>query len=207
MRRADWPGVLGSLASGLVGALLGLLGGGALAWESRTTLPQTAPVVLDAKLMDPQGRVRRFRSDILGRGPTLVSFTYLGCKAQCPVSDLITGQVETLLERAGRSDASIVTLTLDPTGRVADLQTHAELIGAGPRRTLFGGDLIETAPLLDGLGVRFGTLEDHSLFFLVFDARGRFVSRVEFKDATAERLIERLDAAAASSGSTASRGP
>lgn len=164
-------------------------------WESRAALAAAAPVALDARLTDPHGRVVRFRSDILERGPTLVTFTYLGCNAQCPISDVIAGGVETLLERSGRSEARIVTLTLDPTVRAANLRTHAELIGTGPRRTLLGGDLLETAPLLEGLGVRFGSLDDHALFFLIFDASGRFESRVELADATPESLVARLEAA------------
>lgn len=196
----DATGLLVGLPAGLRASLTAcLLAGPCAAWtsevragETRAAMVVLPPVVTDAELFDATGRTVRFRRDVLGQGVTLVTFTYRGCVTLCPLSDVIAEHVEALLEKAGAGDVRIVTLTLDPSGDPVELRRHAEQIGMSPRRMLLSGDLRETAPLLDGLGAPFGTLENHRLFFLIFDAKGRFVDRVALDKAVPEDIAARL---------------
>ncbi|KMO40811.1 hypothetical protein VQ02_07040 [Methylobacterium variabile] len=150
------------------------------------------PVVLDAELRGTDGRPVRFRRDVLGQGVTLVSFTFIGCRVQCPISDLQVTQVEDGLAAKGRGDVRLVTLTLDPDNRPEDLRRHAEQFAPGASRRFLTGSFAELIPLLDGLGMQFGSVSDHAFFFLLFDRRGRFVARIDGTDATPERLIAAL---------------
>lgn len=144
-----------------------------------TVLAEEAPVLLDRWLTDA-GRVRRrFRGEVVGRRPTILSFTYSACGATCPVSDLVMGAVEDLLVQGGRRDVSLATLTLDPLMDTPErLRAHAAKVGAGPLRRFYTGHPADVFAVLDGLGVRFGRLEDHATSFLVFDAQGRLLRRL-----------------------------
>lgn len=150
------------------------------------------PVVLDAELRGTDARPVRFRRDVLGQGVTLVSFTFIGCRVQCPISDLHVTQVEDALAAKGRSDIRLVTLTLDPDNRPEDLRRHAEQFAPGPSRRFLTGSFAELIPLLDGLGMQFGSVSDHAFFYLLFDPGGRFVARIDGTEATPERLVAAL---------------
>ncbi|GJD65682.1 SCO family protein, partial [Methylobacterium frigidaeris] len=151
-----------------------------------------APVVIDAELRGTDGSAVRFRRDVLGQGVTLVSFTFIGCRVQCPISDLRVTQVEDALAARGRGDIRLVTLTIDPDNRPEDLRRHAESFAPGPSRRFLTGSFGELIPLLDGLGMSFGSVSDHAFFFLVFDRTGRFVARIDGDEATPERLVAAL---------------
>lgn len=140
---------------------------------------EDAPVAVDRWLVDT-GRVRRrFRSEIVGPRPTIVSFTYSACGTICPVSDLVMGAVEESLARSARRDVALATLTLDPlTDTPERLRAHAAKVGAGPLRRFYTGTPADVYAVLDGLGMRFGRPEDHAAFFLVFEAGGRVGRRV-----------------------------
>ncbi len=140
---------------------------------------EDAPVVVDRWLVDDTRARRRFRGEVVGQRPTIVSFTYSACGATCPISDLVMGAAEDLLARSGRRDVLLATLTLDPlTDTPERLRAHAARVGAGPLRRFYTGNPADVFAVLDGLGIRFGPIEDHATFFLVFDARGRLVRRL-----------------------------
>lgn len=140
---------------------------------------EEAPVIVDRWLTDMNRNRRRFRGAIVGQRPTIVSFTYSACGAICPVSDVIMGAVEDNLAQSRRKDIALVTLTLDPiTDTPERLQAHATRVGAGPLRRFYTGPPVDVFAVLDGLGLRFGPIEDHTTFFLVFDARGKLLRRL-----------------------------
>lgn len=165
----------------------------ALSTGGRIAAP--APVVLDAELRGTDGRVVRFKRDVLGRAVTLVSFTFVGCRVQCPISDTYVTQVEDQLDAKGRADIRLVTLTIDPDNRSEDLRRFAAQFNPGPSRRFLTGSFQELIPLLDGLGMQFGSVSDHTLFFLVFDKNGRFIMRLDEAEATPDRLTAALLAA------------
>ncbi|WP_375459506.1 SCO family protein [uncultured Enterovirga sp.] len=160
--------------------------------EETARLAAPPPIVVEARLEDHRGRSQRFRRDVLGKALTLVSFTFVGCTVQCPISDTYMTLVEDELTRAGRQDVRLVTLTINPDNRPDDLKAHAAQFDPGPFRLFLTGGFSELMPLLDGLGMRFGSASDHPFFYLVFDARGGFIGRVEEKDASPEVLLARL---------------
>lgn len=135
---------------------------------------EEAPVALDRVLVDAGRARRRFRGDVVGPGPVIVSFTYSACGTVCPVSDLVMGAVEDALARDGRRDVALATLTLDPlTDTPERLRAHAATLGAGPLRRFYTGAPADVYAVLDALGMRFGRFEDHAAFFVVFGADGR----------------------------------
>lgn len=157
-----------------------------------TTARAPDPVVIDALLSDTEGRPVRFRRDVLSRGVTLVSFTFVGCRVQCPISDTYVTQLEDELAAKGRADIRLVTLTIDPDNRPEDLRRFAEQFAPGPSRTFLTGRFQELIPLLEGLGMTFGSVSDHPLFFLIFDRQGRYVARWDEAEATPARLLPAL---------------
>ncbi|SFU46096.1 protein SCO1/2 [Methylobacterium sp. 174MFSha1.1] len=178
-------------------AILALAGLTALSTPSRSAPIEgraraADPVVIDAELLGTDGRAVRFRRDVLGRGVTLVSFTFIGCRVQCPISDQRVTEVEDALAARGRGDIRLVTLTIDPNNQPEDLRRHADAFAPGPARRFLTGSFGELIPLLDGLGLSFGSMTDHDFFFLLFDREGRFVGRIEGLEATAERLAAAL---------------
>jgi protein SCO1/2 len=168
-------------AGAVIGAAAGLFEAAHAEPEAvrEAVLAEEAPVVLDRWLVDA-GRVRRrFRGEVVGQRPIILSFTYSACGATCPISDLVMGAAEDLLARSGRRDVLLATLTLDPlTDTPERLRAHAARVGAGPLRRFYTGNPADVFAVLDGLGIRFGPIEDHATFFLVFDARGRLVRRL-----------------------------
>lgn len=170
-RRRAWTGAAACTA---VLAVLYMPGRAETPPRVEGTAVEEAPVAVDRWLVDAT-RVRwRFRSEVVGLRPTIVSFTYSACGATCPVSDLIMGAVEETLTRNGRQDIALATLTLDPlTDTPERLRAHAAKVGAGPLRRFYTGTPANVYAVLDGLGMRFGRPEEHAAFFLVFEAGGR----------------------------------
>ena len=141
--------------------------------SAETIATEETPVVLDRWLVDELGQRRRFRGEIVGTRATVLSFSYTGCGAICPVSDLVMGELENTLRRTGRGDVALATLTLDPlTDTPERLRAHAERLGAGPLRRFYTGAPADMFAVLDGLGMRFGRLDEHATFFLVFARDG-----------------------------------
>ena len=156
---------------------------------------EDAPVALDRWLVDAARVRRRFRGEVVGLRPTVVSFTYSACGATCPVSDLVMAAVEDALVRSGRQDVALATLTLDPlTDTPERLRAHAAKVGAGPLRRFYTGAPADVYAVLDGLGMRFGRPEDHAVFFLVFEAGGRAGRRMP-SSAGPEELLAAVGAA------------
>ena len=141
--------------------------------SAETIATEETPVVLDRWLVDEHGQRRRFRGDIVGARVTVLSFSYTGCGAICPISDLVMGELEDTLRRTGRGDVALATLTLDPlTDTPERLRAHAEWLGAGPLRRFYTGAPADMFAVLDGLGMRYGRLDEHASFFLVFARDG-----------------------------------
>ena len=140
---------------------------------------EEAPIAVDRWLVDAARVRRRFRGEVVGLRPTIVSFTYSACGATCPVADLVMDAVEETLARNGRQDVALATLTLDPlTDTPERLRAHAAKVGAGPLRRFYTGTPADVYAVLDGLGMRFGRPEDHAVFFLVFEAGGPAARRM-----------------------------
>jgi protein SCO1/2 len=148
----------------------------------------------DRTLMDTDRRPVRFRRDAVGSGPAVISFTFTGCRALCPASDLVMNALEALLAAKKRREVRLVTLTIDPGSDTPDkLAAYATQVDSGPRRLWLTGDLGEMGEVLDGLGMPAGSLDAHEFFFVVVGADGRRSRRVPGERIGAEGLLGEVD--------------
>ncbi|WP_196804842.1 SCO family protein [Methylopila sp. M107] len=147
-------------------------------------------------LADHEGRRVSF-ADLLGRGPFILSFSYLNCPSQCPTSDLVMGQASQAAA-ARRPELRFVTLTLDPErDDVAALGKQHEALGSPANWLWATGDPGPMRRLLRTLGVEPGPLEAHGVQFLVGSgASGKMTRTTGLPDDAVDllALAERYDA-------------
>jgi protein SCO1/2 len=124
---------------------------------------------------------------------TILSFTYSGCSTVCPVSDVIMAQVEKLTRKRPAADVRLVTITIDPANDTPHkLARHAARLGSDPRRIWLTGDFVSVRSVLDGLGMQFGSLDEHGSFFLLIAPRSNKVLRMRGQPSP-QRLVQALD--------------
>ncbi|WP_298960555.1 SCO family protein [uncultured Methylobacterium sp.] len=154
-------------------ALLVLLPVAARAAE--TPLTARGARLVDRPLVDAQGRRHRFLTDLIARGPVLLSFTFTGCRALCPPMDVIMDRVAGRLREGGGSPVRLATLTLDP---LTDTPAHLRRERAepfDPDRLFLTGAPDDVFAVLDGLGIEGGANQDHDSVVLLIEAGGRRV--------------------------------
>ncbi|MCE7027733.1 SCO family protein [Jiella avicenniae] len=122
---------------------------------------------LEARLVDTSGKATGL-SELLGERSFILSFSYLDCPEQCPVSDLVMHKLALDL---GGSPAmpSLVTLTLDPENDSHDrLAAHHADFGSPANWHWATGRPAEVHGLLRRLGVETGApLAEHDVMFFV----------------------------------------
>jgi cytochrome oxidase Cu insertion factor (SCO1/SenC/PrrC family) len=132
---------------------------------------------VDRALVDTKGASVRFVRDVIARKATVISFTYLGCAAQCPAIDLTIDEVVGRLGGGAPDAPQFVTLTIDPFNDRPDrLAERADAMH--PARRFLSGEPLEVVTVLDALGMTFGRIEDHELVVLVVARGGRTVRRL-----------------------------
>lgn len=158
---------------GIVAALLLSGGAGTVdAQETRTATTQRAVRLSDRSLVDTNGVPRRFVSEILARGPVLVSFTFTGCTAFCPAADVVMDDVAERLKRRNPGGVRLITLTLDPLTDTPEQLRRERAAFLHPDRTFLTGQPDDVWAVLDGLGVEGGSRQDHDLAFLLIGRGG-----------------------------------
>jgi protein SCO1/2 len=152
-----------------------------------------APILFaDRVLIGTDGEPVRFRGDIIGAGPTVISFTFTGCQSICPVADIVMTDVEQSI--AGSNQVRLVTITLDPlTDSPQRLARHASAIGSVGRQWLTG-EPHAVFDVLEGLGMQFGSLDEHASFFVVVNGAGTDATRVPEVTSGAQEILEALGA-------------
>ncbi|MGE3916461.1 MAG: hypothetical protein AB7F78_12270, partial [Hyphomicrobiaceae bacterium] len=70
------------------------------ATAQRAPAPASAMTVAGVELVDTLGQKVDLRGVVTGATPSVISFTYLGCRSICPTSDLVMDQVARLLEES-----------------------------------------------------------------------------------------------------------
>jgi protein SCO1/2 len=170
---------------------LALLAGAISAHAVEAVVSYPKVTIANRKVLNLDGKELRFREDVIGPGPAIVSFTYMGCQSVCPVSDLVMNAVEGALGRAARGAPRLVTLTIDPLNDTRErLAARAAEIGSGPARVWLTGDYREVYEVLEGLGIQFGSLEEHEAFFLVIGQGRKHIARVPLSKADPEFLLQ-----------------
>jgi protein SCO1 len=146
-----------------------------------TGVISAAPSVIeDALLLTAQGQRIRLKNLLKSRRVTVISLTYTGCQAICPTSDLLMNALVDEAQAAGETDIGFVTLTLDPFSDTPEaLKRRAAEIGAGESRVWLTGDPSPVFTVLDGLGVRFGRIEDHTASYFISNSDGSKTLRVD----------------------------
>lgn len=131
---------------------------------------------------------------VRGSRKTVLSFTFSSCSTVCPVSDIIMHQVDKLSRDRGAADLRLITITIDPAADTPHkLAKHAAKLGPAPRRTWLTGDHRSVLDVLDGLGMQFGSLDEHGAFFLVFAPQKNKVVRMRGAPSP-RRLLEVAEA-------------
>lgn len=113
-----------------------------------------------ATLLDQEGRSVDLAQELQAtETPAVLSFSYLGCKTICPA---IEHEMQRL-DAALRPDVRIFTLTLNPLDDTVErLSARAKERGASGRWRFLTGEAADVYRLLDRLGVRVDSLDEHS---------------------------------------------
>lgn len=177
------------LALGLALAAVNLLSMPSIAQRLAAAPSLTKIRFMPNELVTSKGEVVRLPVLVSGRQPTIISFTYSGCRSVCPLSDIIMGQVEKLSASRGGVAPRLITITLDPANDTPQrLATRAGKIGAGPGRMWLTGGYVAVRSVLDGLKMEYGSLEAHPGFFLVVAPGGKDAVRIDGQPAPQKLL-------------------
>lgn len=176
-----------------LGGLCAVLSAAALVLPQAVTAQAERYGLSNAEVVDQSGQKQRFNRDILGDRVVIVSFTWLGCRTVCPITDRIMQATQE--EMAGREQRyRMVTLTLSPlTDTPARMAQRAREFNAGDEWFWLSGDFHEMRNILAGLNALEANLTEHPPAFLVIDGRRNVVARLEGAPRPGQ-LIARADA-------------
>lgn len=176
---------------------------GAIRAAFLSVVVQVSPAVAETlrldgtELVTSQGETVAFDADLFGRGATIVSFTYTGCRSVCPTADLTMEFLAKGISDA-RLDVGLLTFTIDPiTDQPETLERRRVDVGGAPNRTWITGDPRAVHRVVTAMGMEFQSVEEHPAFFLAIGRNGSPVYRILERDADPETLLQRAAAAAA----------
>lgn len=160
----------------------------------------TQVTLVDAPLVDQDGRAVRFTADVVGDRIVVMDFVFTRCTTVCPVLSGILARLQADLGDA--PDVALVSVSIDPRHDTPDrLLETARKHGAGPRWTWVGGAPEEVEKVLKGLGAYTPDFRRHTPMVLVGDGRtGQFRRLVGFPS-RAQILAQVDDLRAARRGS------
>jgi protein SCO1/2 len=135
--------------------------------------PSTVQVrVPDVALVDPTGRERKLKSEVMGERVVVVNFVFTTCTTVCPVSSAIFAQLQERLGAQLGRDVQLVSITLDPQRDTpARLKAYASKVGASPGWTWLTGRKDVVDGVLKSFGAYTTRPEDHPAMMLVGSAR------------------------------------
>lgn len=158
--------------------LLSLLAAGPAVSQGQSIAAPRVARILDRPLVDTTGTRLRLLSDLVGKGPILMSFTFTGCQALCPAADMVMDDVAERLKTRQSGRVRLVTLTLDPLTDTPEKlrRERAELMH--PDRIFLSGRPDDVWDVLQGLGIEGGIRQDHDLAFLLIGQGGGTIRSV-----------------------------
>ena len=133
--------------------------------------------LVDAALIDQDGRPVKFSSQVVSDRIVAINFIYTTCSTVCPlVSATFKRLQDKLGDRLGR-DVWLVSISLDPvTDTPARLKEYAARYHAKPGWLWLTGDAMDVEQVLNGLGTTSANFREHAPLTLVGDGkRGRWV--------------------------------
>lgn len=154
--------------------------------------PSSAPAVPDELLVDQDGRTVHLERDLLAGHPVFVNFVYTTCSTICSPMTANFARLQEKLRAAGRTDARLVSITLDPdTDTPAKLTKYAEAFHRGPGWTFVTGATPAVTRVSKALGGYAADRTSHPAVTLVGFFPGGPVRRVNGV-VTADTLLESL---------------
>ncbi len=168
---------------------------GSAASATGSALPPPVQVTLvDALLLDQDGRPVRFASDVVGDKIVVVDFIFTTCTTICPIlSAKLAGLQGRLGDRLGK-EVGLVSVSIDPARDSPErLKAHAAKFRARPGWTWVTGETEAVNRVLKGLGAYTASFAEHAPLMLVGDGRtGRWARFNGFPDPA--RLLAAIDA-------------
>jgi len=199
-RKGGWPlvavAVSGLLAQGAVGRVHAHEGPHPRASAAPAEVGR-APAnlrLVEAPLLDRQGRRWLFRSQVIADRVVAMTVMYTSCTTVCPVVAAIFEQVQNQLgDKLGR-EIFLVSVSADPATDTPDrLRRYSARYKARPGWFWLTGAAPDVTRVLDGLGAFTPEFTEHPLVVLIGDGRrGRWVRLFGFP--RPEQIVAELDA-------------
>lgn len=148
--------------------------------------------LLDDRLVDQDGRLRKLSSDVIGDKLAVIDFAYTTCTTVCPVLTTLMAKLQTELLESGPAGVQLVTITVDPARDTpARMRAYAKQYGAKPGWVWLTGKTGDVSQVLKGLGAYTPRFEDHPPLVLVGDpVSGNWTRFVGFTDP--KELMEKI---------------
>ncbi len=168
---------------------------GSAASAAASALPPPVQVTLvDAPVLDQDGRSVHFARDVVGDKIVVVDFVFTTCTTICPIlSAKLAGLQGRLGDRLGKG-VGLVSVSIDPARDTPErLKAHAAKFKARPGWTWVTGETEAINKVLKGLGAYTANFAEHAPMMLVGDGRtGRWARVNGFPDPA--RLLAAIDA-------------
>jgi protein SCO1 len=148
--------------------------------------------LLDSRMVDQDGVLRKLKSDVVGDKLAVISFAYTSCTTVCPALTTLMAKLQAELLESGPSDVQLVTITLDPARDTpARLRAFGKQYGVKPGWVWLTGQTGHVNEVLKGLGAYTPRFEDHPPLVLVGDpVSGNWTRFVGFTDP--KELLEKV---------------
>jgi protein SCO1/2 len=172
--------------------------------EKFTADPAGGPIP-DARVVDQNGKPRRFYSDLVRGKVVVINFVYTTCTTICPPLGATFGKLQKSLGAQLGKDVSLISISVDPaTDTPERLRAWGAQFGAKPGWTLVTGDKTEMDRLSNALGVDTASPANHSAMVLIVNDKAALWKRVYGLGSTATltRNIEQMMAATSARSSS-----
>jgi protein SCO1 len=150
----------------------------AQAKEQFSADPAGGPIP-DAKVVDQNGKPRRFYSDLVRGKVVVINFVYTNCTTICPPLGATFGKLQKNLGARLGKDISLISISVDPaTDTPERLRAWGAQFGAKPGWTLVTGAKTEMDRLSNALGVDTASPANHSPMVLIVNDKAALWKRV-----------------------------
>lgn len=126
----------------------------------------------DLELIDQDGKVHRFYSDLLKDKKVVITFGFVSCKSSCPMVTQNLIKVRQRLAAESKEDVRFLTITVDPVQDTpAVLKSYAERFKTGPNWFLLTGKPENIQEISKRMGSHAPTPEQHKNMLFIGDLR------------------------------------
>lgn len=127
--------------------------------------------LLDAELLDQNGKQVKFVTDIAGDRIVVINFIYTDCTTACPISSAILSKLQGQLGEKLQQDVRMISISINPAKDTPEsLKTYAARFKAKPEWVWLTGEKNQVDDLLKGLKVYSADYNNHSPVILIGDS-------------------------------------